>query len=379
MADINSFLKMQKLADLTVGALKANRVASMAIMKGEELDSSFFSGSYADVGDTMKIGLELEFEAKEHNPDGNTPDAIQEQSVDLKLDKIYTVDKSVSTLDLSTMSERKMQDIALASAEALDVKLDKYLLTEMVRNSVLNNVQVSPSKKELLQLRNILNKNNVSVLGRNLILDTDTETDILGLEEILDANYRADGGAAFKEAQIGRVYGFTSFMTQHAKALGISTSNLAVNNVSGYVKGDKSIVFDGGSASNIEIGDMIRFGADTNYYTVNDILWTGAGVSGTITMSSGLVNAAADNVVINVIKASWAMAIQRGSMVWGTRPLKPPTGGVLSYTAISKDGYSLRAVLGYDQSKKRELLTFDILVGSKVLKVAGIVRYPKVS
>jgi hypothetical protein len=168
-------------------------------------------------------------------------------------------------------------------------------------------------------------------------------------------------------------------MTQHAKALGISTSNLAVNNVSGYAKGDKSIIFDGGSASNLEIGDMIRFGADTNYYTVNDILWTGVGISGTITMSSGLVNAAADNVVINVIKASWAMAIQRGAMVWGTRPLKPPTGGVLSYTAISKDGYSLRAVLGYDQSKKRELLTFDILVGSKVLKAAGIVRYPKVS
>jgi hypothetical protein len=377
MPDINSFIKMQKLADLTVGALKAQRVASMAIMKGEELDASFFTGNYADVGDTMKIGLELEFEAKEHNPDGNTPDAITEQSVDLKLDKIFTVDKSVSTLDLTTMSERKMQDIALASAEALDVKLDQYLLSEMVRNSVLYNIQATPSKKEILQLRNILNKNKVSVLGRNLILDTDTETDILSLEEILDASYRADGGQSFKEAQIGRVFGMTTFMTQHAKALGISTSNLAVNNATGYGKGDRAITFDGGSSSNLEIGDMIKFGSDNNYYTVNDVSWNTAASSGTATLSSGLVNAVSDNAVMNVIKASWAMAIQRAAMVWGTRPLKPPVGGVLSYTAISRDGYSIRAVLGYDQSKKRELLTFDILVGSKVLKPEGIVRYPK--
>lgn len=372
----NTFIKMQKLAELTAGALRANRVASMAIMKGEELDSSFFSGKYADKGDSMKIGYELEFIAKEHNEAGNTADDIVEESTDIKLDKMFTIDKSISSFDLTTMDDRKMGEIALAAAEGIDQAIDTYLVNEMVRNAQGFIPQPATiTINDLLALGNYLDLNNVSVMNRSFLLDPNTKASILGIDKVLDAAFRADGGAAFKNAQVGNILGLLGIMTQNAKSYSTGNSTLAVNGA--VALNSLTIGFDGGTACNMVAGDIITIGADK--YIVKDIVWLSAGVSGTITVSTPVKTAILDNAVLNYVHGSGALVIQRSAMVWGMRPLKPAEGGALSYTAISRDGYSIRTTIDYDIMKKKSLISFDVLVGAKVLRPQAIVRFPKLS
>lgn len=100
---------------------------------------------------------------------------------------------------------------------------------------------------------------------------------------------------------------YDTFPTAQTGAVNTAGEALAVNNAgTPYAKGDSSIVFDGGTESDLRKGDTVKFGADTAPYTIVSVTWSSEGIAGTMVVTPVLTTdsaaAAANEAAITVTK-----------------------------------------------------------------------------
>lgn len=385
MANNFSAVRVKQMAASVVGQLKANHVFGNVVTKGRDLNAEFFSGDrFANKGDTMVVELQPTLVATEHNPSGNTAQDVTPPTAELKLDTILTVDLDISSLDLSTMNEKTILSYGRSAAEALDKKIDQKIRdVAMLTPNYLTQVFASGdlTKKSVLGLIKKANDLLIPNTDRAVVLDTATQLEILNLDNFLSADKRADGGAAFREAIIGRALGATWLMDQNcATEATPADTALAVNEAAGYAAGSTVIAFDGGSSSDLQAGDMVSFADETGtpYHTVAAVTFAVAGTSGTLTLADGLVSATADDAVITVKRPGQSVLIHRSGIAFGLRPLRPFNDGI-SQTVVTPDGYSIRSYFEKVGDKKTEKMTFDLLMGIKMIDSNRVVRYPRIA
>lgn len=73
----------------------------------------------------------------------------------------------------------------------------------------------SNAKDYLLEVRETLNKNLAYPSGRRLVLAPASETALLKTDLFVAADQRGDGGNALREAMLGRILGFDTYMAQN--------------------------------------------------------------------------------------------------------------------------------------------------------------------
>ena len=61
------------------------------------------------------------------------------------------------------------------------------------------------------------------------------------------------------------------------------------------------------------------------------------------------------------------MAFHKNAFALVSRPLEQPMGGASSYVTSIGNGINVRVVMGYNQDKKVNKISFDILYGVKTL------------
>lgn len=382
MANNFSAIRVKQLAASVVGALKANHVFGQVVTKGRDIDPTFTSGDrFAKKGDTMVVEIEPTLVATVHDPSGNSAQDVVSTAADIVLNTILTVDLDISSLDLSTMREESILRLGKSAATALDKKLDQLIKDEAMKTQYYHSQIASATKKDLLALIQIANSNLVPTSERTVVMDVATFTNVLGIDAFLDADKRGDGGLAFREALAGRALGCDFLLDQNCLTEQTPTDTaLAVNNGAGYSAGDTSIVFDGGSSSNLAAGDMVKFAGETGtpYHTVSSVTFGVAGVSGTLVIADGLVSSIVDDAVITVKSPSQSVLVQKEGLAFGIRPLRPFSDGT-STTMVTPDGYSVRAYFSKDGSKKTEQMTFDMLVGIVTVDEKRVIRYPSIA
>jgi len=94
------------------------------------------------------------------------------------------------------------------------------------------------AKDYLLEARETMNNNLAFPESRNCVLAPSAETAMLKTEMFLKANERGDGGRALREAALGRVLGFDTWMDQNVSGLNSVDLDTAPGEVTaGYIAG----------------------------------------------------------------------------------------------------------------------------------------------
>lgn len=362
----NSFATCKLIAREILPALSNNLVMPNLCYKD-------FSNTFAKCGDTIQVRKPVEFTARDFTTGGTiTAQDITEDTVDVKLDKIATVDVNIESIEMATnvddLNRLVIQPAALALAEKLNTEgLKQYKNIPAWKGTIGT---TPDGLDDFSAIRKALNIAKCPTSGRVAIWDPNADAKFTELGNLVKVN-ESGSPQALREGEIGRVFGLDNYMSQsvatHTEG---ATGTILIDGAA--TAGATTIHCDGLSTA-FTVGDMFTIAGDTTVYTV-----VSAGALETADQDIGISPAlkanAADNAAITV-KGNYVanLAFHKDAIAFVTRPLIAPKGAE-SYTA-SYNGISLRVVRDYDITYKREKLSVDVLYGYKVVRPELALRY----
>lgn len=277
----NTFLTPDIIAKEALMVLRNNAVMAKLVHRD-------YSDEFAAVGDTVTIRKPATFEAKEYpNVSGgiDIQDAT-EGHTSVTLDKLLDVSFAVGTKELTLDIKDFSEQLLVPAMQAFADKVDKYLIgQEANATNRVNHASGVFAPADLIAARKMLNDNAAPLAGRNLVIGTQAEADLLTSELFVSAEKVGDNGTALREASLGRKFGLDTFVDQNI----------------------------------VKVDDYVP-----------------------------------------------ALAFHKNAIALVTRPLALPKGSdKASY--VNYDGFALRVVMAYDINKKTDVVSIDMLCGTKLL------------
>ena len=333
-----------------------------------------YSNEFMKVGDTITVRKPASFTAIEFDGDvtGEYQD-ITEGSVDVKLDKLATVDVEVTskqlTLDIVDFNEQ----VTRPAMEALMQKIDNDLTGLYIDIPYFYGAGgTTPNElADISGVRGVLNTNKVPMQNRNLVIDTEADVAFTALD--IFARVDATGSTAgLLEASLGKKLGMSMFMDQNIRTHAVGAySALADITITTGAAGATSIVLTsaaGASTAILNKGDVFKL--DGNFYVVTAA--TAAAISGVVTVAIypalpvAYGDMTAATVVFQIAHVA-SMAFHKNAFALVSRPLETPMGGADAYVTSIGNGVNVRVVMSYDQDTKTNKISFDVLYGVKTL------------
>lgn len=358
----NEFISVKEIARQVLPRLIENLVFPNLIHKD-------FSEEYATgKGATIQVKKPVILTAKEFNEsEGTSSQDVKEESVDVTLDKLATVDVEFGAIQRATnvddLNRLFLEPAAVALAEKINS--DGLFLYKDIPY-VVGTAGTTPSKlADLASVRKMLNTNKVPVSGRVAVWDPEADANFTTIDAIVNAE-KSGSTAALREGSIGRVFGLDNYMAQGVKqhATGITAATSV--KVNGKVtEGSTTLSIDGTTLTGKLVkGDVITI-KKNNYVVVEDTGEASANAISNIKVYPALPEIADDTVVTLVAGHTANLAFNPMAFAFVTRPLVAPAG-VESYVT-SYNGITLRVVRGYDMKYKKEMLSMDVLYGYKTM------------
>lgn len=366
----NDFLSTKSIARQALPRLIENLVMPNLCYKD-------YSNEFKKQGDTIRVRKPVILEAKDFV--AGTPVTVQdvkEESVDVTLDKLATVDLAFESVQMATsvddLNRLAIEPAMVALAEKINgAGLDLY----KVINNVAGTIGTTPSSlANLSEVRKVLNVNKVPLSGRRAVWDPEADAKFVEISNLTKVS-EAGTAKALREGEIGRVYGLDNYMSQAVKtpAKTILTAT-AVKLAGATTAGTTTTLSIDGTAltGKLSVGDVLKVG--NICYTVK----TASADAATNAISGIVVNepiqSHADNTDVTIYSGGTQnLAFHQNAIAFVCRPLIAPKG-VESYTT-NYNGISLRVVRGYDMDYKREKLSIDVLYGYKLIYPEMALRY----
>jgi len=353
--------------------LQSNMVATQLYDRQYEAD---FSGSEAR-GDTIRVRRRDRGNAQEFGGAIN-PRGLQESKIDIVLEKHYDASFEITSkeakLDLDSFSDQVVEPEVVSIAELVDA----FALSKI--NDLPNMAGVDGAGAPLAfatdiggvaQYRKVLNNLKVPMAGRQAIWSPEGDAKLLSIASFVEANKKGDNGTALAEASLGRVLGFDHWMAQNVDETPLASLDGASAQVVGALPvGTTAIPVDTANGAAVVFADRSTVQIGGINYTVNGAA-TMAGSAGTINILEGLKAPAADNDVVSTPYAKSDNFVPRGAIfvprafAFVSVPLDIPPGAEAA--VITNNGYSIRVVRDYDITSKKTIVSFDCLVGSRVV------------
>jgi hypothetical protein len=187
-----------------------------------------------------------------------------------------------------------------------EIEVDLFTTTYQNASRAIGQAGTAPfgtagNLSDIAGLARILDDNGAPVTDRQFVAGSAAMANIRGLQSVLFKANEAGTDELLRNGILGRLEGFdvhnSAAVVQHVKG---AMTGADVNNGAGYVVGDTSIVFDGGTVNTtgIKAGDVLTAAGDANNYIVG----TGStATAGTIVLNSpGLRQTLADAVELTV-------------------------------------------------------------------------------
>jgi hypothetical protein len=368
----NTFLTIKNIARMTLPRLMDNIVFPNLVHRD-------FSGDFQKLGDTIQIKKPLKLTATEFDAStGVSAQNMTEESVDVKLDKIATVDVAIEAIEGAVnMDEAKLQrDFIEPAAVALAEKInaDGLALYADIPTAVGTQGDPPATLAEVVAINTRLNLQKVPMMGRNLLMDPYMQGDLLTIDNLVKAN-EAGSNAALRNAMLGRIFQMDSYMSQSVKshtkgtlAAGGTTPKITVKT---SVSDAAQVVLDvtasasGTLTGTLKKGDRITFAGDTTKYYVTELA-TAAANEITVKLSPNVTVLADVEVTVGANYVA-NLAFHPIAFAFVTRPMVAPSGVESYVTTDPMSGLTLRVVRGYDMKYKREMLSMDVLYGYKTI------------
>lgn len=281
--------------------LEANMVAANLVHRD-------FENLVANFGDTVNTRLPAEFQmARKTDADNVTVQDAIATNVPVLLNQhihaSFVIKDGEESKGFPVLREVYLEPAMLSLAQGIDEivlgQVYQFLALNNGSPNVVGQLGVGASKQTVIAAREKLNDNRVPQIGRNLILTTSSEADLLAVDLFMGANTVGDDGTALKEASLGKKYGLQTYMSQNTPSpSGAVPSDVgAVNLLAGYPAGTVAMTVDSFTAALIPGAWFTVAGDDTPQRIVTQ---AGGPPPTSITFFPGLANAVADNAVITV-------------------------------------------------------------------------------
>lgn len=352
----NNFLEVKNIARQTLPRLMNNLVFPNLVHR--DFSNDFVPG----LGTKIQVKKPVKLIAEEFNESqGVKPQGINEESVEVKLDKLATVDVEFSAIQRATnvddLNRLFLEPAAVALAEKINndgLELYKFIPT------AVGKAGTTPSElTDLANVRKQLNKQLVPVAGRVGVWDTEADAAFSTVPAIVNAE-KSGSTSALREGSIGRVMGLDNYMSQAVRKHTAGTLKVTGDKITvkSQVEDSDEVVLKGtGMTGTLVKGDIITI-VGNQYLVTEDTSVSGDEIHVNVTPK---ITANADVQAVLLKSHTANLAFNPMAFAYVTRPLQAPAG-VESYVT-SHNGISLRVVRGYDMTKKKEMLSMDVLYG----------------
>ncbi len=319
-------------------------------------------------GDTIQVRKPVVLEARDFDAaQGVKADDIVENTVDVTLDKIATVDVAIEALQGATSIDDLTRVFIDPAAAALAQKInnDGLQLYQDVPTSVGVAGTTPGTLSAFAQARKQLNLQKAPVSGRVAVWDAEADAAFIALDPIVHAE-KSGSTLALREGSIGRVMGMDNYMSQAVRQHKTGVTGATDVKLSGAVAAGATKLSLKGTklTGSLKKGDLIQI-AGRGYTVTADSAAAASNTIANVQVSPALP-ALSDETAVTLVGSHTAnLAFHPMAFAFVTRPLTAP-GGVESYVT-NYNGISLRVVRGYDMQHKREMLSMDVLYGFKTL------------
>jgi hypothetical protein len=316
--------------------LEENMVAASLVHR----DFSMEVANFGDVVNTRRPGL---FKTK--RKDDQDSIVLQDATalnVQVPLNQHFYISFTIKDGEASKSFQDLIQIYLLPGMQGIARGIDRAILGHTHkflanRAGKLGGLTKDTAKDTILQAREIMNRNWAYPQGRNLILAPGSETTMLQTELFIAAMQRGDGGAALREASLGRVLGFDTYMDQNAPASQRDASDLVagtVNNGGGYAAGTTGSMTVAITGHVVSVGEYVVF-EQNGQPTTATAATTGAGNTTAVTLDEALRYAVADaSVVTAYAKCAAVGAMAAGyskGVTLGSYSVAPSVGQMVAF------------------------------------------------
>ncbi|WP_368233341.1 P22 phage major capsid protein family protein [Anaerotruncus rubiinfantis] len=364
----NQFISIIELARQSLMRLQENLVFPNLIYKDYSHDFQMGKGAKVQVRKPVVL------EAKSFNAStGIETQDVKEQSVEVELNEIATVDIEVGALEGAVSFDDVNRLFVIPAANALAEKINSdglYLYKDIPY--IGGTAGTTPDDlTDLSEVRRILNENKVPISGRCAVWDTEADAKFTTIPAIVNAE-KSGTTAALREGSIGRIFGLDNYMAQGVKKHAKGTLSAEVKPKSATNAGATSLTLSAATVTGTLVkGDVLTILND-HYVVAEDA--TAASNEITVNIYPALKKNVTTATVVAVAGNHTAnLAFNPQAFAFVTRPLVKPSG-VESYV-VNFNGMSLRVTKGYDMKYKKEMLSMDILYGYKTMYPELAVRY----
>jgi hypothetical protein len=365
-ANDNDALVPELWAQEGLAILEENMVMARLVHR----DFSEQVANYGDVVNTRRPGT---FTAKRKTDADNVvnQDAVA-TNVQVPLDQhvyvTFTIKDGEASKSFQDLVEMYLDPAAQEMASSVDRilcgQVHQYLANRVGR---LMEMDENNAKDFMLAAREKMNVNKAYPNGRNLVLSPSSETELLKTELFISAEKRGDDGSALRDASLGRVLGFDTFMDQNVPGLTLASTGYA------------SATTDGAEALNattIAITTTADYVANAGEYVwlegegkphVIESLSDDGNTTNTVVLVSGLEAAVASSADVYIYKAGYvdngagyaagyAKAIKVDNGSGALMAVEPQVGQLVSFgTGASRHTYTIIAAEQSDAGTETEI------------------------
>lgn len=371
----NEFLSVKNIARTALPRLIENLVFPNLIYK--DFSNDFEAGKGATVQVRKPVVLTAsEFDAAS----GTSAQDVVEESVEVTLDKLATVDVEFSAIQRATnvddLTRLFLEPAMIALAEKINS--DGLGLYKDIKATVGTAGTTPDGLDDFANAAEVLDNNKVPTALRHGVWNAAAMAKFRQIGDIVNAE-KSGTNEALRRGSIGNIFGIDNYMAQGVKTSSGTTLEAGGTGATGVkvktaVTADDDIVLVSNASANatltgaVKAGDIVTIGGK-NYIVKTDA--TAASNELAITLTENITvatNAAATVITGNANN----LVFHESAFAFVTRPLAAPAG-VESYTT-SYNGISLRVTRGYDMKYKKEMLSMDVLYGYKTMYPEMAVR-----
>lgn len=376
-----ALLTAKAIANEALVQLMINMAASSMFYRGLEPQ---LAGD-PKTGGTISIRRPAAFVAQEFETDIVEQDA-NESEVEMKIEKHFDVSIPITSKDLTFSLSDFSGQIVAGAMKTIAEKFEVYIMSKA---SEITHVVGAPGNPidtlpELMTASAWMSQWLIPLGGRVGIISPIQAAGLKSTESLVRADARADQGVALREAQLGRTGGIDFYESQAvyrhvAGTLSNGTNQTAKAPATG-AGATAMVATDTILTGTVVPGDIFTIAgmADDEgvpYHFRVSVAATAAGNTIGLQFSPALPKPVLANAVITLMGTHKAgIAGNPNGLAWACIPPAAPMGTDKVAVATYR-GLGIRVVMGYDQRKKKDIISFDTFAAAKVIQPELMTRW----
>jgi len=186
-----------------------------------------FEDEIAQFGDVVNTRQPATFEAKRKtNADNVTIQNADATNVPVPLNQHFHVSFMIKDGEQSKSFKNLVDEYLYPAVLAIAEGIDQMLLGQAYRfraNSV-GKLGTAPTKPTVVAARTAMNNQKIPMTGRNMVVTSNVEGDLLNISEFVNAEKVGDDGTALREGSIGRKFGMDFYMAQQTPSVPVGNT-----------------------------------------------------------------------------------------------------------------------------------------------------------